>query len=298
MSDQAQKLRLLVNEASPAADAVGGELPMVVVTGARAGVGATTVALNLAAVLADRGERVLLVDGAEQRNAVPESAGVRGDVRYGLADVLAGKCDVDDAIVQGPAGVQMLLNRWSAHKSADYSRNAQQRMLSELQSLSERFDLILVDSGRGLTPWSRRFWSRAKLNLLVTTPDDGAILDAYAILKLAMAEGAEQRPIRLLVNQADGHAAADAQRRMENACQKFLLRSIPALPALPRSFDCGFAGVSAAPRVWEMPNTPFGHAALWLGRAVNDLLANEVDDMCATAGLSSSVDWMTACGSN
>ena len=178
------------------------------------------------------------------------------DVRYGLADVLAGKCDADDAIVQGPAGVQMLLargrvsprlssaSRRDATTSADFSRHAQDRMLTELESLSERFDLILVDAGRGLTPWSRRFWSRAKLNLLVTTPEDGAVLDAYAVLKLAMAEGAERLPIRLLVNQADNRVAADTERRMENACQKFLSRSMPALPSLPRSFDCGFAGVS------------------------------------------------------
>ena len=53
--------------------------PMVVVTGGRAGVGATTVAVNLAAVLADRGERVLVVDAAEERSNLAESAGVRSD---------------------------------------------------------------------------------------------------------------------------------------------------------------------------------------------------------------------------
>ena len=67
MTDQAEKLRALIHTA-PAAEAAVGALPMIVVSGCRAGVGATTVALNLAAVLADRGERVLLVDGAQQRN--------------------------------------------------------------------------------------------------------------------------------------------------------------------------------------------------------------------------------------
>ncbi len=282
MIDQAQKLRSLVGAAAPAADGADGALPMVVVSGARAGMGATTVALNLAAVLADRGERVLLIDGSQHRHNVVESAGVRADVVYGLADVLAGNCEIGDAIVSGPAGVQILLargrvfDRRDASTCADSSRYAQDRLLTELQSLDNEFDLIILDAGRGMTPWSRRFWERARLNVLVTTPDDAAVLDAYATLK-ASTTTAVQLPVRLLVNQAESDAVANnAQRRMEAACQRFLSRSIPALPALPRHFAGEFGVMQAAPRVWEMPNTPFGHAALWLGRAVGDLLAGDV----------------------
>src|SRR5882757_4517987 len=101
MTDQAEKLRLLVEAAVPVADTERAGAPMIVVSGAQAGVGATTVALNLAAVLADRGTRVLLVDGAQQRSDVNESASGRQNVEYGLAEVLAGKCEIGDALVTG-----------------------------------------------------------------------------------------------------------------------------------------------------------------------------------------------------
>ena len=52
---------------------------MVVVAGARNGVGATTVAVNLAAAIADRGERVLVVDAAEGGNDLADMAGVGRD---------------------------------------------------------------------------------------------------------------------------------------------------------------------------------------------------------------------------
>ena len=282
MPDQAEKLRTLVTTASPAAAGEG--LPMIVVTGGRAGVGATTVALNLAAVLADRGERVLLVDGAQQRNEMLEPAGLRRDVEYGLSDVLSGKCAVGEAIVQGPAGVRMLLNRRNPRATRDFSRNEQQRLLTELQSLDESLDLIVLDAGRRVTLSSQRIWSRARLVVLVTTPDDAAVLDAYAAIKQSAAE-AVPLPMRLLVNQAESDAAAtDAQRRMEAACQRFLSRPLPVLPALPRHLASEFLGAPSAPRVWEMPNTPFGHAALWLGRAVSDLLSME-DAGCGDEGL-------------
>ena len=191
MTDQAAKLRALVGESSPEVDARDGGVPIVVVTGARGGVGATTVAVNLAAVVADQGERVLLVDGAQQRNELVETSGVRREMEYSLAEVLVGKCEIEKAIVPGPVGVQMLVNRWSARTSPDFSRNAQQRLLGELQSLEGAVDLIVIDAGRGLTPWSRRFWSRANLVALVTTPDDATVLDAYAIVKQGVADSAE-----------------------------------------------------------------------------------------------------------
>jgi flagellar biosynthesis protein FlhG len=247
---------------------------MIVVLGGRAGVGATTVALNLAAVLSDRGDRVLLVDGAQQRNDAIESASPQRDVTYSLSDVLTGKCSAREAIVTGPAGIRLLPNRWNPRSSPDFSRRAQQRLLAELESLDGEFDLIVMDAGRGASSWTQRLWDGARLILLVTTPDDAAVLDAYAALKIGVAKTVEL-PIRLLVNQAESDAqAADAHRRMEHACQKFLLRSIPALPALPLHMQV-FVGPQSSPRVWEMPNTPFGHAALWLGRAVDELLAEE-----------------------
>jgi flagellar biosynthesis protein FlhG len=288
MTDQAHKLRSLVESAGPAAEAAEGGLPLVVVTGARAGVGATTIALNLAAVLADRGERVLLVDGSQHVGESMELGGPRPDVKHTLADVLAEKCGIEDAIVPGPAGVSMLLAccrgsskrncefRRNSPTGRDFSRRAQDRLLGELQSLDGEFDWIVVDAGRGLTPWSRRFWSRAKLNVLVTTTNDAAVLDAYAVLKESAARAADL-PVRLLVNQAASDAAADdVQRRLVNACQRFLSRSIPALPSLQGHVANELAALHSAPRIWETPNSAFGHAVLWLGRAVSEIVGCQV----------------------
>ncbi len=286
MTDQATKLRSLVEAAKPMVDFVGVGLPLVAVSGGRAQVGATTVALNLAAVLVDRGLRVLLVDGAQHRGEAIELDGVRPEVKHSLDDLLAGRCDVGDAIVSGPAGIQMLLPRGRVSSrlecasrrdaaTCDYSRHAQQRLLAELQSLDAEFDLIVVDVGRGMSPWARRFWQDARLIVLVTAPDDLALMDAYAAMKQGTAD-APRLPVRLLVNRAESETeAGDVQRRIDGSCRRFLAQSLPALPALPVSYSDFDSVERASPRVWEMPNSPFGHAALWLGRAVSDLLGME-----------------------
>lgn len=274
MPDQADKLRAMMETARPDARESGAALPMVVVSGARAGVGATTVALNLAAVLADRGERVLLVDAAQQRTESTDSPMARGKVEHCLGDVLAGKCSVRDAIAPGPAGIQMLVNRWESRTTPDFSRRSQQRLLDELEALDGSIDHIIMDAGSGQSSWTQRLWQRAKVVLLVTTSEDAAVLDAYTAFKVGRSIDSDLQ-FRLLVNQAETDlSATDTQQRIQRSCQRFLSCSIPALPALPR-YQRETLAAQAAPRVWEVPNSPFGHAALWLGRAVGELLGAE-----------------------
>ncbi len=290
MSDQADKLRELVQTATVEPYEAAPVVPMIVVAGARAGVGATTVAVNLAATLTDSDEQVLVVDAAQHRNNLAEVAGVERDLEYSVADVLAGKCGVDDAIVRGPAELQVLAGRGGSlpnrrresrkdlSRKGEHSRGAQQQLLSQIENLHGKVDLVVVDAGHGLTAWTRRLWLRAQLVVLVTTTEDASLLDAYAALKLGAADGI--RPMtRLLVNRAESDAAVDAAcRRMQRACRRFLSLSVEALPALPQCDDLMLAGASRAPRVWEVVNTPFGHAALWLGRAVGDALAERMGD--------------------
>jgi flagellar biosynthesis protein FlhG len=294
MSDQAEKLRRLSKAASVEPCDAPASLPMVVVAGARNGVGATTVAVNLAVAIADRGARVLVVDAAEGGNQVADMAGVARNVEHCAADVMSGKCDVADAVVDGPMGLRVLANRgrggarfdreFRTSTSSAGARNSttvgenlravQQRFLSSIDSMCDDVDLVVVDAGSGVTAWTRRFWLRAQCVVLVTTADDASVMDTYAAMKASSADGI--RPVvRLLVNrEINGAAAEDAQRRVQNACRKFLSLSIDALPALPLHDGDFIAGAnSRGPRVWEEPNSAFARATLWLGRAVGEVLA-------------------------
>jgi MinD-like ATPase involved in chromosome partitioning or flagellar assembly len=294
MVDQANKLRQLIHGAEPCARISHDGPAMVVIAGGRAGVGATTVAVNLAAVLQERVGRVLVVDVVEERSNLLAAVGVRRTPEFGLDDVLAGKCEIGDAMVEGPGQI-MLLARCrvrrggrkseSRRDSSTVGRVEQQRLMSGLDSLRDEFDFVLVDAGTGVSAWSRRFWLRAALVVLVTTTDGPAVLDSYAMLKRSIVD-ANGPEVRLLVNQCDvERTAAEAQQRFADACQRFLGRSVPALPALPQWSQGDGTSSSTWPRVWEGANTSFGHAALWLGRAVADAVRIE-DAGCRIEGTS------------
>jgi flagellar biosynthesis protein FlhG len=299
MSDQAELLRNLVQ----AAPDVGAKpqlagTPLVALTGSRTGVGVTTATANIGVALADRGARVLVVDATRERSNMMEIAGARSAGKFTLADALVGKCHIADALVDGPGGMKLLearrgsfanrkpKSRTDAAKTFSSpwrigDRNGAatgKELLAVLSSLRAGFDVMLVDTGAGLSQLAQRLWLRAHLVVLVTTSDDAAVMDAYAAAKQHVigARDASCGNIRLLVNQSENERLADdAHRRLSNCCQRFLQQRMAALPALPRFRNGEDTGVALHPRVWEAPNSDFGHAVLWLARAVEDLLTIE-----------------------
>jgi MinD-like ATPase involved in chromosome partitioning or flagellar assembly len=156
---------------------------------------------------------------------------------------------------------------------SSFSRHGQQRLLAELQALNDAASAIVIDTGAGLTPWIQRFWLRSTLVLLVTTIDDSAVIDAYAAVKRSTAVGIAA-DVRVLANRCESDAKARAAYdRLSAACNQFLLRELAMLPPLPLHLVEHARGRRDVPRVWDSPDTPFGHAVLWLGRSIDDLLA-------------------------
>jgi flagellar biosynthesis protein FlhG len=297
MSDQADHLRELMQTAAVGArPADVPPLPLVVVSGARVGVGAATVAVNVGAALVDRGERVLVIDAAEGKSNVMDIAGVRAACGFTLADVVAGRCAIEDAVVSGAAGVTILAvtGHGELRRKLESSprRTCNQRdsatvgqLLAQLQKLRDRFDVFVVNTGAGLTQAAQRLWLRARSVLLVTNSDDAVMMDAYAAIKrhVTGAPDATCDNVRVLVNQStNDRESARATDRLVSCCNRFLKCDVKALSALPAHFDVESAGMW--PRVWESPDSEFGHAVLWLGRVVGDSVLRVGDAGCGEQG--------------
>ncbi len=75
---------------------------VIAVTGGKGGVGKTCVAINLAAALAAQGKRVLLLDGDLGLANADVQLGIAP--KYTLEHVLDGRCTLEEAIIDTPAG--------------------------------------------------------------------------------------------------------------------------------------------------------------------------------------------------
>jgi flagellar biosynthesis protein FlhG len=270
MIDQAYQLRKLVLDTAPRFDSDAVLPPTVVVAGAKGGVGTTTVAINLAAALAQGGRRTVFVDAAPTADAAA-MLGIDVDRGASLEDVLSGTCSVADALRSGPAGMMLLAGEWGPERTNARSSQPLDRLCEHLPSLDAYADALVVDVGSGVSPWWRRLWSHSALVLPVTTPDDVAVVDAYATIKHGLPD--DDVDLRVLVNECnDASSATDVQSRLAAACRRFLGRSIGRAPLLPRHAQLTDAGASA-PLAWEAPATVFARNVHQLGRFAADVLA-------------------------
>jgi flagellar biosynthesis protein FlhG len=253
MYDQANHLRKLVLAGADDARPPATNAPrLIAVSGGKGGVGATTLAVNLATALARDGRRTLLVDADLEGADV--AALCRVEDGYTVADVLSDRRTVHEALQRGPAGVQVLPGAWAPGRLANFSLAAQERLVRQLRGLGGHADFVILDVGSGLSPAVRSFWRSADCVVLATTPELVSVMDAYASIKVHL-EGRESCGVYSLVNfTGDSAIAADVHSRLARACQRFLGVSVAAAGHVPDDPHVAVAAAAGRPFFLEFPD--------------------------------------------
>lgn len=170
------------------------------VTSGKGGVGKTFVTANLAAALAARGQKVLVLDadlGLANLDVV-----LNLHPKLTLHDVFTEKATLEQAILPAPGGFSVLL---AGSGMVEYSRltpEVRDKLLHIIDLVNPRFYWVLLDTGAGISDVVLYAISLATDVLVVATPEPTSLTDAYATIKV-LATQQERRQVGLLVNQAN-----------------------------------------------------------------------------------------------
>jgi flagellar biosynthesis protein FlhG len=265
--DQATTLRRLVLHSGRTLGGDAGPPPrLVVVSGGKVAVGATTLAVNLSVALAGHGSRTVLID-ADLRADVAAHCGLSASV--GVTDVLLGRKDIHEVLQRGPGGTQVAIAADTAEARNAWTDRTVQRIIRRIQSLGRHADLVVIDTGTSGGQSMLPFWQAADEVLLVTTPDAVAVMDSYSTIKTLLTRTPARPPLRLVVNQAeDADEAADVHRRIDHSCQRFLGRNVPLAGWTPPDDRTLAAHRRGQPLVVAAPQSPFAAAIDRLAEAV------------------------------
>ncbi|HSV71907.1 MAG TPA: MinD/ParA family protein [Methylibium sp.] len=196
------------------------------VTSGKGGVGKTFISANLAAALARRGLNVLVLDadlGLANLDVV-----LNLHPKVTLHDVFTGQADLEQAVLPAPGGFSVLL---AGSGLVEYSRltpEVRDQLLAVIEKVAPRYDIVLLDTGAGISDVVLYTVSLAGEVLVVVTPEPTSMTDAYATIKV-LATQQERRELRLVVNQVprvgDGKAVAG---QLQQVVDRFVAPSVGA----------------------------------------------------------------------
>ncbi len=272
MVDQAERLRLLAEKMKQEAKQKGATRARVIaVTSGKGGVGKTNVTTNLAIAMAQAGKRVLVIDtdlGLANADVV---LGVTP--QFSLSQVLKGEKAIEEIVVEGPAGVKLIAGGSGFQELISINNPRLSRFLSSLEAMEEMADIILLDTGAGLSKNVLSFVLAADEVIVVTNPEPTALTDAYVTIKAIVKKSPSARP-KLLINRAgDEEEFHSAQSRLVKVCQRFLGISLDVLGYILDDPNVSRAVKSQKPFLLAYPGTP---ASRCLKRLADKLLGAPV----------------------
>ncbi len=172
----------------------------IVITSGKGGVGKTTLAVQLSAQLAKKGQRVVLCDADFGLNNVDVCAGVENLVTYDVVDVIEGRCRAKQALVKHPQYPNLFILT-SSH-SAPERYVSPQSIKVVLDGLSPLFDFIIVDSPAGIDEGFHRAVATADEAIIVTSPHLSALRDADKVITLL--KSYQLNALSLVINRVRG----------------------------------------------------------------------------------------------
>jgi flagellar biosynthesis protein FlhG len=157
-------------------------IKVIAVSGGKGGVGKTNVSLNTAISLAQLGKRVLVLDADLGLANVDVMLGLR--VQRNLSHVLSGECELDDIIIQGPAGINIIPATSGTQSMVDLTPAEHAGLIRAFSDMQTKFDILIVDTAAGISDMVLSFCRASQDVLLVVCDEPTSITDCYALMKL------------------------------------------------------------------------------------------------------------------
>ncbi len=179
----------------------------IAVTSGKGGVGKTHIVANLGMALARQGLKTLLIDADLGLANLDLILGVQP--RFTLHDVLELPQDLEQVLLEGPEGVKVLPAASGMPELPELNEDQRLFLLDELDHYGAPLDVVLIDTGAGISKNVMFFNLAARERIVVANNQPTSLTDAYALIKLLVHRYGE-RHFRLLVNDVPSAREASA----------------------------------------------------------------------------------------
>jgi flagellar biosynthesis protein FlhG len=197
------------------------KLPRVIaVTSGKGGVGKTNLVGNMAVSLSQSGKRVVIIDADVGLANIDIIFNLRPE--YNIRHVISSEKKLAQVMVESSHGIKILPGGSGFADLTQLNDGEKLNLLSEFDTLIDMADIILVDTGAGISSNVLYFNSACDEIIVIATTEPTSITDAYAMMKV-MSQEYGTKHFQLIVNMVDTIGEAKkVYAALSGALDKFL----------------------------------------------------------------------------
>ncbi len=219
---------------------VGQGVRVMSVSSGKGGVGKSNIVVNLALALDRLGRRVMVMDADLGLANVDLLLGLTP--KYNVGHVLAGAKRFSEVLVAGPGNLRILPASSGVQELTKLTDDQKLHFLEMLDEVDLKIDIMLIDTGAGISDTVLYFNLAAQERIIVITPEPTSLTDAYALIKVLYTRHGE-RHFKIVANGVDDEQAGKLVfSKINKVADHFLdglsldfLGSIPRDPSIPKS---------------------------------------------------------------
>lgn len=278
--DQAEKLRSVIKmnqSAKPLAR-------VITVTSGKGGVGKSNTSINLAYHFRKMGNRVIILD-ADFGLANIEI--MFGSVpKHNLCDLIYQGKSITDIITWGPMDIGFISGGSGIAGMSNLSRDYLNYIIQNLAKLDSIADIIIVDTGAGISDSVLDFLVASGEIIVVATPEPTSIMDSYSLLKVLNGNPRftkEESKIKIVANKVSSAEEGEVMfNKLNTVVNRYLNLPVSYLGSIPHDMHLEEAVMKQMPVSMKSPNSK---SAIAYEKIAYKLMDKEYDKSVVKRGM-------------
>lgn len=280
--DQAEQLRNIIK-----ANSLTQSRPLariIAVTSGKGGVGKSNTAINLAVWFRKMGKRVIILDADFGLANIEVMFGAVP--KYNLFDLIYKGKSIQEIITWGPMDVGFISGGSGIAGMANLSKEYLTYIVQNLAQLDSIADIIIVDTGAGISDAVLEFLVASGEILLVTTPEPTSITDSYSLLKALNRHhrfSAEMSSVKMIANRVEKEGEGKAlYDKLNTVVSRYLKLQMSYLGEIPQDVKLTRAVMQQAPISIKEPDSK---SSLAYEKIAKTLMNIETDSQVRKRGM-------------
>lgn len=271
--DQAEKLRNIIKLQN---NVVSRQARIITVTSGKGGVGKSSISINLAMQFRKQGKSVIIFDADFGLANIEVMFGAIP--KYSLADLIYNGKEFKDIIINGPMDIGFISGGSGIAGLGNMTKEQVHYLVYKLKELETLADIIIIDTGAGISDTVLEFVASSAEVILVTTPEPTSMTDSYALLKVLYLRNGYDKGnsvIKIIANKVSSYEEGkNVYNKLSLVVNKFLNLNLEFLGIIPYDSNIAKSVMQQNPVVNSSPNSIGAKA---FEKLTNNLLGDNND---------------------